>query len=64
MGKILRLQSSRLDLITLTEEFFKDLNWFPVGHITFYHLPPLYKRYHLDASLEGLGGSYDNYVYS
>ena len=55
--------------ICLTAEFFKDLKWFQVfltsyNGITFYHQSPLHKRICLDASLEGLGGCYDNSVYA
>ena len=32
--------------------------------LTFYHQPPVRKSIYLDASLEGLGGSYDNYIYA
>ena len=55
--------------ICLTDEFFKDLKWFQVfltsyNGTTFYHQPPLHKHIYLDASLEGLGGCYDNHVYA
>ena len=55
--------------ICLTAAFLKDLKWFQVfltsyNGITFYHQPPLHKRIYLDASLEGLGGCYDNFVYA
>ena len=54
--------------ICLTAAFFKDLKWFQVfltsyNGITFYHQPPFHKRIYLYASLEGLGGCYDNSVY-
>ena len=47
----------------------KDFKWFRVfltsyNGVTFYHQPPLRKSIYLDASLEGIGGCYDNYVYA
>ena len=56
-------------VICLNEEFFKDLKWFQVFLTSYngnYFLlsTPLHKRIYLDASLEGLGGCYDNYVYA
>ena len=53
--------------IYLTAEFFKDLKWFQVFFLQWYHIlppTPLHKRIYLDASLEGLGGCYDNSVYA
>ena len=57
------------DGIVLTTEFLKDLKWFQVfltsyNGVTFYQQLPIRKAIYLDASLEGLGGSYDNYVYA
>ena len=55
--------------IKLTAEFFKDLNWFNVflkshNGIVFYNIKPSNIQVHLDACLTGLGGIYDNMVYS
>ena len=60
---------SHFDSISLTLDFFKDLKWYQVflssyNWVTLYHQLPLRKSIHLDASLEGLGGCYDNYVYA
>ena len=68
MLQLLR-DNSHKNTIHLTAEFFKDLKWFQVfltsyNGVTFYHQPPARKSIYLDASLEGLGGSYDNYVYA
>ena len=70
MLQLLRENHDNLN-ICLTEKIFKDLKWFQVfltsyNGTTFYHdpPPPLHKCIYLDASLEGLGGCYDNYVYA
>ena len=68
MLQLLR-DNTNTDCIALTTEFFKDLNWFQVflvsyNGVTFYHQPPIRKAIYLAASLEGLGGSYDNFVYA
>ena len=55
--------------IVLTQEFFKDLSWFNTFHrsfngVSFYDIRPLNTRIYLDASLQGLAGCYQNFVYS
>ena len=57
------------DIIVLNSEFFKDLAWFNTSlhsynGVTIYQLTPLYHRIFLDASLQGMGGCFNNYVYS
>ena len=57
------------DSIVLTSEFFRDLAWFQTflksyNGITIYDIRPLNIRIYLDACLEGLGGCYDNFVYT
>ena len=55
--------------ILLTEQFFRDLNWFNVflkqyNGITFYDNLNCHAEIHLDASLTGLGASFDNMIYN
>ena len=57
------------DIIVLNSEFFKDLAWFNTflhsyNGVTIYQVNPLYHRIFLDASLQGMGGCFNNYVYS
>ena len=57
------------DTIVLNQEFFKDLAWFNTflnsyNGVTIYQVTPLYSRIFLDASLQGMGGCFNNYVYS
>ena len=57
------------DIIVLNSEFFKDLAWFNTflhsyNGVTIYQVTPLYHRIFLDASLQGMGGCFNNYVYS
>ena len=57
------------DSIVLTSEFFRDLLWFQTflksyNGITIYDIRPLNIRIYLDACLQGLGGCYDNFVYT
>ena len=68
MLQLLRDNSDQNNIL-LTAEFFKDLKWFQVfltsyNGVTFYHQPPVRKSIYLDAFLEGLDGSYDNYIYA
>ena len=68
MSQLLRDNSDQTTIL-LTPEFFKDFTWFQVfltsyNGVSFYHQPPVSKSIYLDASLEDLGGSYDNYVYA
>ena len=55
--------------IKFTSEFVKDLTWFKTflasyNGVTFYDIRPLQDQIHLDASLTGLGGVFNNMVYS
>ena len=55
--------------ILLTEQFFRDLNWFNVflkqyNGITFYDSLNCYAEIHLDASFTGLGAIFDSMIYS
>ena len=66
---LLQLLRDNLDqtYIRLSPEFFRDLAWYQVfltsyNGVSFYYQPPISKSIFLDASLEGLGGSYDNYI--
>ena len=57
------------DFIVLHSDFFKDLAWFNTflhsyNGVTIYQATPLYHRIFLDASLQGRGGCFNNYVYS
>ena len=57
------------DTIVLTEDFFKDLDWFNTflksyNGVTIYQVKPLHHRIFLDASLQGMGGCYKNFVHS
>ena len=55
--------------IKVTSEFIKDLTWFQTflvsyNGVTFYDIRPLQHQIHLDACLTGLGGVFNNMVYS
>ena len=57
------------DIIVLNQEFFKDLAWFNTflnsyNGVTMYQVTPLYNQIFLNASLQGMGGCFNNYVYS
>ena len=56
-------------IIVRNEDFFKDLAWFNTflrsyNGVTIYQITLLHHRVYLDASLQGLGGCYNNYVYT
>ena len=56
-------------IIVLNQEFFKDLAWFNTflnsyNGVTMYQVTPLYNKIFLDASLQGMDGCFNNYVYS
>ena len=68
MLQLLR-DNTHKNVISLTQDFHKDLHWFNVflqsyNEVTMYHITPLLKQMHRDASLQGLGGLYNNYVYA
>ena len=57
------------NLIHLTQEFFRDLNWVRIflknyNGVTIYNVKPLHEHMHIDASLLSLGGQFKNMVYS
>ena len=57
------------DHIVLTHDFFQHLVWFQTflksyNGITIYGIKPLNTRIYLDACLQGLGGCYNNFVYT
>ena len=63
-------QNSTKQRTALTEEFHKDLTWFVIffpkfNGITYIRMPdiPGAQTFHLDASLTGLGGVWNNQVY-
>ena len=57
------------DTIFLNREFFKDLNWFYtflrqfIG-VVYYDIRPVQGELHLDVSLTGTGGIFDNQCYA
>ena len=56
-------------IINLNQQFHCDLNWFNIflksyNGVTFYYQPNIQHATHLDACLIGLGGFYDNMVYT
>ena len=68
MLEVLR-QHTNKTIIKLTNEFFKDLQWFltllnQYNGVTFYDNRKPSASVHLDASLTGLGGVYDKMVYA
>ena len=55
--------------IVLNQQFHRDLNWFSIfwkqyNGVTFYDNYDIQDTVHLDASLQGLGGVYQNMVYA
>ena len=57
------------DHIVLDQEFFRDLVWFQTflksyNGVTIYDIKPLNIHIYLDACLQGLGGCYNNFVYT
>ena len=53
----------------LTNEFFKNLNWFTVflskyNGVVYYDVKPVQAELHLDACLTGFGGIFDNQCYA
>ena len=57
------------DILVLYSEFFKDLAWFNTflhtyNGVTIYQVTPVYHRIFLNASLQGMGCCFNNYVYS
>ena len=55
--------------IVLTSDFKKDLYWFRIflksyNGVTYYHIQPCNYRVYLDACLTGLGGCFNNLVYT
>ena len=55
--------------ITLDVNFQRDLNWFNTflmqySGVTFYDNIPIQDMVHLDTSLQGLGGTFQNMVYA
>ena len=55
--------------IVLNQQFHRDLNWFNIflkqyNGVTFYDNHDIQDTVHLDASLQGLGGVYQNMVYA
>ena len=57
------------DTIFLNREFFKDLNWFHTflsqfTGVVYYDIRPVQGELHLDASLTGMGGIFDNQCYA
>ena len=51
---------------TFIKRDFKWFNVFPQSYngVTIYHVAPLHERMHLEASLQDIGGVYNNYVYA
>ena len=71
LNRMLQLLRDNHDcrVITLNQEFHCDLNWFNVflksyNGVTFYYQPNNQHAIHLDACLTGLGGCYNNMVYT
>ena len=57
------------DTIFLNKEFFKDLNWFHTflrqfNGVVYYDIRSVQGELHLDASLTGMGGIFDNQCYA
>ena len=57
------------DTIFLNTAFFKDLNWFytflrQFNGVVYYDIKPVQAELHLDASLMGMGGIFDNQCYA
>ena len=57
------------DTIFLNRKFFKDLIWFHTflsefNGVVYYDIRPVQGELHLDASLTGMGGSFDNQCYA
>ena len=55
------------NLIHLTQEFFRDLNWFRIflknhNRVIIYDVKPLHEQMHLDASLLGLEGQLKRFI--
>ena len=55
--------------IFLTRDFFNDLNWFHTfltqfNGVVYYDTKPIQAELHLDASLTGMGGIFDNNCYA
>ena len=71
LNRMLQLLRDNFDKnrIKVTSEFIKDLTWFQTflvsyNGVTFYDIRPLQHQIHLDACLTGLGGVFNNMVYS
>ena len=71
LNRMLQLLRDNFDKnkIKVTSEFAKDLTWFKTflasyNGVTFYDIRPLQDQIHLDACLTGLGGAFNNMVYS
>ena len=71
LNRMLQLLRDNFDKnrIKVTPEFTKDLTWFQTflisyNGVTFYDIRPLQPQIHLDACLTGLGGVFNNMVYS
>ena len=71
LNRMLQLLRDNFDKnrIKVTSEFIKDLTWFKTflasyNGVTFYGIRPLHDQIHLDACLTGLGGAFNNMVYS
>ena len=68
MLQVLRDQVSNT-IVDLTPNFFKDLHWFRTllkhyNGVTMYEVRPISADIYLDASLTGLGGEFDDFVYT
>ena len=68
MLQILR-DNHNSQVISLNQHFHCDLNWFNTflksyNGVTFYHQPNIQHAIHLDACLTGLGGCYNNMIYT
>ena len=68
MLEFLRLMGTQ-KMATLSSEFFRDLNWFctflkQFNGVVYYDPRPIQAELHLDASLTGMGGIFENQCYA
>ena len=66
---ILLRENFEKDTIFLNTAFFKDLNWFHTflrqfNGVVYYDIKPVQAALHLDASLTGMGGIFENQCYA
>ena len=68
MLQFLRLMGTQ-KIVTLSAEFFRDLNWFctflkQFNGVVYYDPRPIQAELHLDACLTGMGGIFENQCYA